>query len=202
VLVCTSLALIAFAVAEDSLAIGLVVLTINGMGWYFNERASHLAGRSPVAMARWLSTSLLTLSVIGSFARGYVERDVVSSFLWLLASILLLKMWERRDVRDYGQMLTVGIFLTIGSTLSDNSLLMGVALLLQVPIAADAVMIYQLHAAAVRAGQRSVAVSARAMGSLRRIGLAAVLCAGLLNRKPECYNKKRAQNSIKGICIG
>ncbi|MCX5691988.1 MAG: hypothetical protein NTV94_19700, partial [Planctomycetota bacterium] len=127
---------LSFGIAEDSLAIAIMALVLNFAGWYFNERAMHRKGRQPVGVARWLSTTLLSLAVIAAVVRGYLERDVISSFLWLLASILLLKMWERRNVRDYGQLLTVSIFMTIGATLSDNSLLMGLTLLAQVPVVA------------------------------------------------------------------
>lgn len=179
-LVCTTLALASFAIAEDSLLIAVMGFVLNLSGWHFNERALHRKGRVPVGVARWLSTTLLTLAVLAAVVRGYLEHDVISSFLWLLASILLLKMWERRNVRDYGQMLTVSIFMTVGATLSDNSLLMGVTLLAQVPVVASGVMTYQLHAAAVRAGQTEVIISRRAVRSLRRIGWTGVVVGAAL----------------------
>jgi hypothetical protein len=58
----------------------------------------------------------------------------VSAFLSLLAVVLVLKLWERRDRSDYGQILTMSVFLTIGSTLNNNSFLIGMLLVLQIPL--------------------------------------------------------------------
>jgi transglutaminase-like putative cysteine protease len=180
VLACILLALAAFAVAEDSLLVGVVSFAVASAGWWFNERARVGRTRRPLAMARWLSTSLLALSVIAAVLRGWLEHDVISSFLWLLASVLLLKTWEDRRPRDYGQLVTVSVFLGIGATLSDNSLPLGLLLAALAPTVVFAAMECQLLIAADRAGLTHLeAMPLESRRSMRRIGLACMV-AGVL----------------------
>jgi hypothetical protein len=170
-MLCIAMSVAAFTLAEQEPAVGLLVAIFAFAGWFFNERPVALgrnidttgttgitatdnitSGPLPTAMPRWLSTSLLVLATVLAGLRGYVEREAVSAFMWLLASVLLLKLWERRDLRDYGQMLTVCVFITVGATLGSTSVLLGVILLVQLPVLISAVMWYQLRAAQVRGG--------------------------------------------------
>jgi transglutaminase-like putative cysteine protease len=174
-LACMLLAACAVGVAEASSLLCLLLAAMLAGGWWFNERASQ-AGRRSVSMPRWASTLLLVLAMIAAGARGYFEQDAISSFLWLMAGILALKAWQVRRPGDYGQMVTVSVFMGIGATLSDNSLLLGVVLAVLTPTAVHAAMLCQLHGAASSAGRATEAVplGPRDMAALRRLGVVAV----------------------------
>jgi len=118
------------------------------------------AGKSPVAplfcLPRWASLGLLVIIVGIAAYRGYREKDPISAFIWLLASILLLKIWEQRHIRDYGQMLTVSIFLMVGASLADNSVVLGMLVIAQVPVVVWSVMLYQLLSTQERTAARAL----------------------------------------------
>lgn len=174
-LACMLLAACAVGVAEGSSLLCLVLAAMLLGGWWFNERAAQ-AGRRQVAMPRWASTAALILAVVAAGFRGYFEQDAISSFLWLMAAILALKAWQSRRPGDYGQMVTVSVFMGIGATLSDNSLLLGVVLAALTPTAVHAAMLCQLHASASAAGRvtDAVPVGRREARTLRRLGALAV----------------------------
>lgn len=174
-LACMLLAACAVGVAEASSILCLVLAAMLLGGWWFNERAAH-AGRRRVSMPRWVSTGLLIVAVIAAGLRGYLEQDAISSFLWLMAAILALKAWQSRRPGDYGQMVTVSVFMGIGATLSDNSLLLGIVLAALTPTAVHAAMLCQLHAAASAAGRvaEAVPLGRREARTLRRLGVVAV----------------------------
>ncbi len=169
------LAACAVGVAEASSVLCLALAAMLVGGWWFNERASQ-AGRRSVSMPRWASTTLLALALAAAGVRGYVEQDAISSFLWLLAGILALKAWQDRRPGDYGQMVTVSVFMGIGATLSDNSLLLGIVLAALTPTAVHAAMLCQLHVAASAAGRdaQAVPLGAREAATLRRLSVVAV----------------------------
>ena len=169
------LAALAVALAEESWSGGLLVAAATFSGWYFNERRiaartastgeplpphpllpnpllpnpllPNPASPAPLALPRWLSTTLLILATLAAAARGYLFREPVSAFMWLLAAILILKIWERRAIRDYAQILTVIAFITIGAALGDTSLLLGLVIAAQVLSLLSAVLWYQLRSA-------------------------------------------------------
>lgn len=89
--------------------------------------------------------------------RGVVRFSggvLVSAFTGFLATLLVIKMWERRRPMDYGQLLTMSLFLLVGATLTDNTLGVGVSLVLFLPFFVWAVLLYQLFAPAFPASDR------------------------------------------------
>jgi transglutaminase-like putative cysteine protease len=144
----TLISLMAFGSAEQSP--GLLVMAVAGAvaGWWITERRGKGAW---AGLPRWFSTMILVLMLIGATTKALQgQREVVSAFEGFLASIIVVKLWERRELRDYSQILTMSLFLTVGATLNNNSLLVGVLLLVQVPVFVVAVMLFQLYAAGER----------------------------------------------------
>lgn len=193
------LSMLAFAVAEENPLYVLIALGAILLGWALNESPKENVtgqGRAGISLPRWASTTGLGVVVLGSVLRGYLLGDAIAAFSWLLACILLIKTWEVRRTRDYGQMLTVSIFLTISTTLADNSLGLGVLILLHVPVALWGVMLYQLLLSRERmlgddgeeddetprslATQREGALTVRAQRGLRNIGLGSLVVATAL----------------------
>jgi transglutaminase-like putative cysteine protease len=156
-----SLSLLAFSLQEGA-AVLVVVTTACAVGWWMNERGGG------ISMPRWTTNILLVAMLATAVLRGWMERDAISSFQWLLALVLIVKIWERRRAGDYGQILTVCIFLTIGATLSDVSLPLGLILLAQALLLPSAVMWYQLHAASERAPHSDAHMDSQTPARLRR----------------------------------
>jgi protein-glutamine gamma-glutamyltransferase len=177
------LSLSAFGAAEQSL--GLAVLGVAGAvaGWWVTERGG---GGGWKGLPRWVSTGVLLLMLLWAAAKSMQgQREVVSAFTGFLASIIVVKLWERRELRDYAQILTMSLFLTVGATLNNNSLVIGVLLAAQVPVMAVAVMLFQLHAAGekvresawrgVAGGAERVAPWAAVSRAFARLALVTVL---------------------------
>ena len=146
-LVVVLLSLAGFGLAERDL--GLTALAVVGAtaGWWVTEK------RGAPGMPRWATNAVLVAMLAFSVWRTTTGTEVVSAFAGFLAAIIVLKLWERRRLQDYGQLLTMSLFLTVGTTLTDNSLLLGVTLLVQAPAMVLAVLLFQLHASRVRAGE-------------------------------------------------
>jgi hypothetical protein len=156
----TLLSMTAFGAAEQSG--GLLVLAVMGTaaGWWVNE-AGGIARWN--GLPRWLSTLALLVMLAVAVARSLQgPREVVSAFTGFLASIVLVKMWERRELRDYAQLLTMSLFLAVGATLDTNSLLIGVLLMLLAPVLMVTVMLFQVYAA----GERVREVAWRGTGAM------------------------------------
>jgi transglutaminase-like putative cysteine protease len=178
-LACVILALLAFATAEESIEAAIIVGGLGFTGWWLNERRHHRLNAMPLALPRWLSSLLALTSVGAAIFRGYTSPYVASAFLWLIASVLVLKVWERRQPRDYWQLFTLAVFLSIGATLSTNSIVLAIVLLLQVPVAVSGVVTYQLYNAIATASGVSAAsalvLSPRASQSLKHISRFAIV---------------------------
>lgn len=195
------MSMLAFAIAEENPFYVLIALSVMLLGWALNEspRVAAKGGVSRgISLPRWASTLGLVVVILGSVLRGYLLGDAIAAFSWLLACILLIKTWEIRKTRDYGQMLTVSIFLTISTTLADNSLGLGILIFLHVPVALWSVMLYQLLLSRERMiededeesgeligdererQELHATLTVRAQRGLRRIGIGSLISATIL----------------------
>ncbi len=127
---------------------GIMALAMAGavVGWFVTE------GKPGRGLPRWVVAGILTLVVIRGVRQALGPDGLtVSPFAGFLATIIVLKLWERRQARDYAQILSISLFLNIGAMLSGAGLLVGVLLLLGVPALTYAVMLLQLVLGAERA---------------------------------------------------
>jgi len=141
------LSLAAYALAEEQPIVLAVLAALAVTGWWVTERRASTWKGVP----RWMSSAIL-LGMCGAAAlAAWSGIELVSVFAGFLTSIIILKLWELRQLRDYGQLLTMSLFLTVASTLTNNSLLLGVTLLVQLPVFVGAVLLFQIYAAQQRA---------------------------------------------------
>jgi hypothetical protein len=146
------ISLMAFGAAEQSPGLCVLALVAAVAGWWVTEKQVGPGGvRKWNGLPRWLTALVLALMLVVAFGRALQgQREVVSAFTGFLASIIVVKLWEKRELRDYAQILAMSLFMTIGATLDNNSLLIGLLLLVQVPALVIAVMLFQLYAAGER----------------------------------------------------
>src|SRR6185369_8115155 len=120
------LSLTAFGGAEQSVGVALLALAGAVAGWWVTERGGAGGWKG---LPRWLTTGALLLMLLWAAIKSLQgQREVVTAFTGFLASIIVVKLWERRELRDYAQVLTMSLFLTVGATLNNNSLLIGALL--------------------------------------------------------------------------
>lgn len=167
----------AYAIAERDLLIGGVLAGACAVGWVYTEGSAAGAGRG---LPRWASTLILLGVLLGAGGRLLQGAPAVSAFAQFLAAVIAVKLWERRQVRDYGQILTLSAFLLIGATLTDVSLWVGVLLVVSAPALAAGAMMYQLLAGAARVGRPEARAPVRAFAGLSALVLVAVVPLAVL----------------------
>jgi transglutaminase-like putative cysteine protease len=152
-LLTVALALCAYALAERApgLAVAMVVPAV--AGWYFTEwRRRGESVEHAWGLPR-LAANVLLLGVLGGASlRAWETGEFVSAFSAFLCAIVVLKLWEKREASDYGQLLTMSAFLAVGAVLTGTSLPMGLALVLMVPCLAAAAMLFQILESERQAG--------------------------------------------------
>ncbi len=159
------ISLLAFGAAEQSAGLCLLAVAGASAGWWVTERPG--SAEQWKGLPRWVSSSVLLVMLLVAVWRALQgQGEVVSAFTGFLASIIVVKLCERRELRDYAQILTMALFMTVGATLNNNSLLIGALLLVQVPVFVTAVMLFQLFAA----GERVRATSWRGENKIRADG--------------------------------
>jgi len=179
------LSLGALCAAQSNFIVFVALALLAVVGWFLGESGGGgLAQGSPRArswsLPRWAANTLLMIAVVTALLYGWSERQPVAAFLWLLGSILLLKIWEHRLLRDYGQVLTISVFLSIGATLEDQSLLLGLILIVQLPVLILTVVTYQVCLNARRAGGMRVRLPAIPVFVLATTALVGAVGAGTL----------------------
>ncbi len=138
-----------FGLANESPGMLAVVTLLSAVGWYITEvRARRHAWKG---LPRWVTASVLAVLLVVAVARAWVLQDLVVAFSEFLGGIIVLKLWERRAVRDYGQLITLALFMTIGATLTNNSVVIGAVWAVQLPLMIAGVMMFQVYAARERA---------------------------------------------------
>lgn len=134
--------IVAFCVATESF--GLLVLggALAAMSWYVTE------GPRGRTLPRWASNLLLVAAVVASVlelsqGRGSAETmGILGRFsLWLT----LIKLYERKGVRDYGHLLALSAVLMMAGCMQTVQLAFGVLLLIYALLGLYVVLLFQLH---------------------------------------------------------
>lgn len=158
--------------AQGTWQLGVGLMGTASLGWYLT--------RGGWGIPRW-AMGVVLAGLVGYSLYQVLEEpgSRVAPFTTFLGSIVALKMWERRRVRDEAQLLSIALFLNIGAVLSCAErkvavVWVGVLLVALVPALAYAVMLLQACVALERAGARDEGDHARGM---RSIGWAAGVTA-------------------------
>lgn len=141
------LALAAYAASEQQPELFAFCAPWAAAGWYLSER------RGWRGMPRWLSTLILCGIIVRVIYEAANPPLSITPFMSFLAWIIILKLWDRRTVKDFGQVTTIAAFLHIGAILNSNSLAVGLILLVSVPTFVYGVMLLQLVIGEAAAGE-------------------------------------------------
>lgn len=164
-----SLGLLMYGASEADAALGVVCVVAAGAGWWLTERRGS-------GLPRWASASLVVGVAIAAVYRASQTQSFVSTFTGFLAALMVVKLWERRRARDYGQLLAMSVCLSIAATLNDNGLGVGVLLLVQAAALVYAVMVFHVEIPARREGEARSGVSpVQPAGVKRAVGAQAAL---------------------------
>lgn len=147
-----------FCLADDRPLLALLTIPVAIAGWIcgLGDKASPSPSgeRTPIALPRLLVNVLVLAAIINAALRAGSARSVgqpiVSNLGEFLVYVQLLKLFDRRSIRDESQLLTLSVFVTIAAVLTSNNLLTGVGIIAYTPIAISATMLYQLRAGRAR----------------------------------------------------
>jgi transglutaminase-like putative cysteine protease len=156
------IAFFGFASAEGTWPGFILLVFFASLGWYITEGRPMLRPASPgwQGLPRWVANVVLVGALIAAVYRGSSGESVVSAFTAFLASIIVLKLWQKRDPADYGQMLTMSLFLTIGATLNSNNVGVGIAVFAQTLVLLLSAMFLQIWTAQRTGGSSAFAPDA------------------------------------------
>lgn len=148
ILLVALLSLASYTLAEGNVALCLALWAAASAGWMVTE------WRSGWGIPRWVTTILLMIMLIGLVVRAWSGMAPVSSFATFLSAVMVLKLWERRALRDYSQILTISLFLVVGAALTSNGFVVGVTFLALAPVLVITLILHQLFVGAVRVSGR------------------------------------------------
>ncbi|USN98187.1 MAG: DUF3488 domain-containing protein [Phycisphaeraceae bacterium] len=128
----------AFAVADANPMVFVIGVPAACVAWL-------VTGGSPArALPRAVINILLFVVVAWSSMSLFREGLGVSLFSEFVATLMVVKLLDRRSARDAAQILTLSAFLMIGAVLTSNSFATGLFLLIYLPILIAAVLWHQL----------------------------------------------------------
>lgn len=169
------MALTAFGVAEENPGLAALLAVGATSGWWVTEWSSR-----PRGLPRWATNLILVGVLISAVMRAAQGGVMVSAFNSFLASLLVIKLWERREIRDYSQILTMSLFLAVGATLNHNSLWVGVALIFLLPLLAYTSMSFQVISGAHRYSGAQTVIESSRRASLGVFSLSVACVSGLI----------------------
>lgn len=135
------LAIVCFCVATGQVTLLIVTGAVGALSWYVCE------GPRGYALPKWLANILIIVASAAMVPDVLAHRYEVVSVLGRYAVwIALIKLYERKDRRDYAQLLWLSLLLVIAGVLKSRELLFGVALLLYSGLGIFVLLLYQLYA--------------------------------------------------------
>lgn len=154
------LSIVGVCVAQGSVELLLVAGALAALSWSITE------GPRGRYLPRWVCTLLLVAATLSVAVDLVANHGAWISGLGRYAVwITLIKLYDRKTPRDYGQLLVLSLLLMVIGAVQSSGLLYGLVLLVYAVLGAYVLLLFQLHASHDRAK------SARAAGSPRGYNL-------------------------------
>ncbi len=146
VFITVGLGILAYCVAEANVGLALIALPVWLVSWFVTQ------GPKGRPLPR-LAISALVLAATAHVLSRVVASpgDLVVAVSRYLVWLHLIKLYDRVESRDEGQLLTMSVFLVIGASLTSNSLWLGLVLVVYLPSLLWASLLHQLRAGRERA---------------------------------------------------
>ncbi|MEL6329416.1 MAG: DUF3488 and transglutaminase-like domain-containing protein [Planctomycetota bacterium] len=153
---------LAFAAAESTSGLGLIVVPFALVAWWITRGdPDHAMPRLVINVALFMVSAWGGVTVLAED----LSVELFSKFVGLL---LVLKLLDRRRGRDSAQVISLTVFLTLGAILTSNGLLVGLSLLGYLPALIGSLMSFQVFRASEHAGTERVAADPGLRRAIRR----------------------------------
>jgi len=163
------LSALGYAVAAEKPGMMLLALVVSALSLVLVRRQLGGGGR---LVPRWVLNLMVLAAMVHLVLRFVLVLDddaAITRLADFLTLVTLVKMLDRRRINDEMQLLGLACFVTIGALLTGQSLALGLALLLMMPMAITSAVLLQVHAGRDRAvGQAAAAGDARALPALNQ----------------------------------
>lgn len=127
-------AIVAYAVALPSILFGVIGVGCGLGAWWLRE--SGVGRRVP----RW-SINLVVFAALAYTVRDALRYGItIQQIAMLIATLIVLKMFDRSRAKDYAQIITLSIFLVIGAVLESVQMRVGLVVAVYLPLAVMAIM--------------------------------------------------------------
>lgn len=147
-------AIAGYSLAQQSLVLLIVAGTLAVVSWFVTE------GPRGRTIPNWLSNVLVLGVSLGVIVDWYQHQSDWTAVLGRYAVWLsVIKLYEDKSPRDYGQLLAYSLLLMVTGTLQSADLLFSIALLVYAVIGFYVLLLFQLHGSYEREkARRAVAV--------------------------------------------
>ncbi|TVQ54971.1 MAG: DUF3488 domain-containing protein [Phycisphaerales bacterium] len=136
------LSIVALCVAQQSVGLLLVAGVLAAVSWYFTEGPR---GRS---LPSWVAKLLmLTAAMFLALDLLQPRPDVPSALGQFALWMILIKLYEKRTARDYGQLLALSLLLVLIGCLQSTDFFFGLVLAVYVILGIYVLLLHQMHTA-------------------------------------------------------
>lgn len=136
------LGIVGFCAANNDVGLMLIVGAMAAMSWYITE------GPRGWALPKWASNLCILLASLNVFFDlANNQHDVIGVLGRFAVWLSLIKLYERKTRREYGQLLWLTLVLMVAGAIETRSLLYGIVLLVYTLLGLHVLMLYQLYAA-------------------------------------------------------
>jgi len=141
-------AIAGFSVATESFGLLVIGGALAALSWYITE------GPRGRTLPRWVSNILL-LAVLLNTAVDWIQHGMGGEVIGVIGRFTLwlsiIKLYERKGVRDYAQLLALSAVLMVSGCLHTVQFSFGVLLLLYLFLGLPTLLLFQLHVGFERA---------------------------------------------------
>lgn len=135
------LSIASFCVATRQIVFLLIAGAIAAISWYVTE------GPRSRTLPKWLANILIIIASVAMAPDLILHPGEVVEVLGRFAIwLMLIKLYERKDRRDYAQVLWLSAILMVGGVMVSSSLLFGAAVVAYGALGVYALLLFQLHA--------------------------------------------------------
>ncbi len=141
--VLASLGVSTYVSSEHDAMLALVAVPMLALGLWLTRPAT-MGSRGPVMPAWLVPIAIVGVSAVAMLQARAVGFDVTLIGTFAIA-LLVIKLGDRRTLRDEGQLIALSAFLVVAALLTSPELLVGVQAAAFFPLLVYGVMVYQLY---------------------------------------------------------
>jgi len=131
--------IVLFSVSDQSLSFSVIGIAGSFIGYWY-------AAQGPSSISRLAINALLAIVIVLGLINALKGNFSVSSFAFFSLLLMILKLFDLRTPRDYGQILVLSLALIIAAALTSSSMPAGIGVFVMGFVFIRALMLFRLYA--------------------------------------------------------